>query len=180
MPSREVLDEPVGKYVLRVLVIMDGDEVVSEAAKAMREKGVESVIVEEDGKPVGIITVRDLLNKVLAEGRDPTKTKLKEIASKPLITVEPKTKIGEAIALMIKHDIRRLPVMDAGKLIGVLAMKTVIGDIVKRAIPLPEVESPEGFTCPYCGSKFATREELSKHIDRVHIGAGILEGVAKW
>lgn len=177
---KEILDEPVRKYVIRDTVRLRGDARVVEAARAMREHGVESVVVvDEDGRPIGIVTERDLLYRVLAEGRDASETKLEEVASKPLITIEPDLTVGEAIALMIRNGIRRVPVMDRGRLVGVVVMREVIGDLVKKATPIPDVEVPEGVRCPFCGSIFKTRGELSKHIDKVHIGGGILEGVAK-
>ena len=177
---REILDEPVRKYVIRDIVKLREDASVRDAAEAMKERSVESIIiVDDEGDPVGIITERDILYRVVAEGRDPSSTRLKDVASKPLVTVKPELTVGEAIALMIRKNIRRVPVIERGRLIGVVVMREVIGDLVKKATPLPDVEVPEGVRCPFCGSIFRTREELSKHIDRVHIGGGVLEGAAK-
>lgn len=177
---REILDEPVRKYVIRDIVKLRGDSSIRDAAEAMKKNSVESIIVvDKDGNPIGILTERDILYRVVAEGRDPSLTKLEEVASKPLVTVKPELTVGEAIALMIRKNIRRVPVIEGGRLIGVVVMREVIGDLVKKATPLPDIEIPEGVRCPFCGSIFKTREELSKHIDRVHIGGGVLEGAAK-
>lgn len=177
---REILDEPVRKFVIRDIVKLREDASVRDAAELMKERNVESIIVVDDeGNPIGIITERDILYRVVAEGRDPSSTRLKEVASKPLVTVKPELTVREAIALMIKKNIRRVPVIEKGKLIGVIVMREVIGDLVEKATPLLDIEVPEGVRCPFCGSVFKTREELSKHIDRMHIGGGVLEGVAK-
>ncbi len=179
MNSKEVLDQPVSKYIIRDFIVVDADKSVVEAARLMREKGLECIIVVENGKPVGMLTLRDIVYRVVAEKREPLKTKLGEISSRPLITVDPKTKVSEAIKLMLENDIRRLPVLDSGKIIGILVLRAVVGNILEKNILLADLEVPEGVSCPYCGSIFKNREELSKHIDRVHIGAGILEGAAK-
>ncbi|MEM1584466.1 MAG: CBS domain-containing protein [Nitrososphaerota archaeon] len=179
MSMRELLDEPISKYIIRDFYTIGADKNIVEAAKLMKEKEIDSIIVMEDKKPVGMLTIKDIIYKVVSEGKDPKKTKIEEIASKPLITVDPKTKVGEAIKLMLENDIRRLPVIDSGILVGVVILRTVCGYLVEKRIPLVELENPEGVSCPYCGSIFKTREELSKHIDRVHIGVGILEGTMK-
>jgi CBS domain-containing protein len=178
MSIREILDQPVSRYIIRDFLVLEAGRNIVEAARLMKEKEIDFIIVMEDGKPAGMLTLRDIVYKVVSEGRDPRKTKIGEISSKPLITADSKTKVGEAIKLMIENDIRRLPIIDSGILLGVIVLKTVFGHIVERSIPLVELESPEGVSCPYCGSVFKSREELSKHIDRVHIGAGILEGAA--
>ena len=178
MSVREILDQPVSRYIIRNFLVLETSKNIVEAAKLMKEKEIDFIIVVEDGKPVGMLTLRDIVYKVVSEGRDSRKTKIGEISSKPLLTVDPKTKVGDAIKLMIDNDIRRLPVIDSGILLGVVVLRTVFGHILEKSIPLVELEAPEGVSCPYCGSVFKSREQLSKHIDRVHIGAGILEGAA--
>ena len=180
MTLTDILEEPVRKYVIRDVVRLGERETVAEAARAMKENSVESVIVvDEKGSPTGILTEKDILYRVVAEGRNPSETRLMEVASKPLITVSPEITVRQAISLMISHDIRRVPVIEKGRLIGVVVMREVIGDLVKKATPLPDIEVPEGVRCPFCGSIFNNREILSKHIDRVHIGGGLLEGAAR-
>jgi CBS domain-containing protein/DNA-directed RNA polymerase subunit RPC12/RpoP len=179
MGMREILDQPVSKYIIRDFLMLEASKNIVEAARLMKEKEIDFIIVMEDGKPAGMLTLRDIVYKVVSEGRDPRRTKTGEISSKPLLTVDSKTKVGEAIKLMIDNDIRRLPVIDSGTLLGVVVLRAVFGHIVEKSIPLVELETPEGVSCPYCGSVFKSREELSKHIDRVHIGAGILEGAAR-
>lgn len=179
MSLKDILGEPVSKYIIRDFLTLEADKNIVETAKIMKEKEIDSVIVIEDKKPIGMLTLRDIVYKVVSEGKDPKKTKIREIASKPLITIDSRAKVEEAIKLMIENDIRRLPVIDSGVLVGVLFLKTVYGYLVERSIPLIELESPEKISCPYCGSEFKTREELSRHIDRVHIGAGLLEGATR-
>ncbi len=86
----------------------------------------------------------------------------------------------DAIATMRKNAIRRVPVLRQGSVIGILTLKSIVGNNHKESIELAEVELPAAakskVMCPYCQSKFYNSEELSKHIDRLHLGSGLLEG----
>lgn len=179
MSLKEILDHPVSNYIIRDFLLLEADKNIVDAAKLMKEKEIDSIIVIEDKKLVGMLTLRDIVYKVVSEGRDPRKTKIGEVCSKPLLTVDPKSKVGEAVKLMIENDIKRLPVTDSGILLGVVVLRAVIGHMVEKSMPLVELEVPEGLKCPYCGSVFKSREELSRHIDRVHIGVGTLEGATR-
>ena len=173
----EVLSDPISKHMRKSFLVLESTLTVSEAAKAMRDAGYSSALVAEDNKVVGIVTERDIMYKVVAEGKDPREVKLGEIMSKPLITVTPDTKVGDAMALMARNKIRRIAVRKDDEIIGVLSQMALIGDIVGRAPVVPELESEEEVICPYCGAICRNTEELSKHIDTVHIGRGILSGL---
>ncbi|MEN2973977.1 MAG: CBS domain-containing protein [Candidatus Caldarchaeales archaeon] len=175
--GKEILDQPVINYIIKDYLVLESGSSVYDAAQIMKEKKHESIIITEERKPLGILTLKDIVYKVVAEGRDPKKVKLRDLVSRPLIAVDPETKIGEAIKLMLEEDIRRLPIVKSDTILGVLILRAVVGNIVERSITLPDLEIPEGLKCPYCGSIFKTHEELSKHIDRIHIGVGILEGI---
>ncbi|MEM0451557.1 MAG: CBS domain-containing protein [Nitrososphaerota archaeon] len=175
----KILDEEVEKYVQKEFIIVDSKMSVVDAVRIMREKKIDCVIVYEDNKPVGMLTLRDIVYKVLAENRDPSKTRIGDVASKPLIYVLPDTKVRDALKIMMEKDIRRLPVIDRDKIIGVLVLRMVVGNLAERSILILDLEPPEGYKCPYCGSVFKTSDELSKHIDRVHIGHGLLEGITR-
>lgn len=175
----KILDEEVEKYIQREFIVVDSKMSIVDAVRIMRERKIDSVIVSEDNKPVGILTLRDIVYKVLAENRDPSKTKTGDVASKPLIYVLSNMKVRDALKIMMEKDIRRLPVIDRDKIIGVLVLRTVIGNLAERSVPILDLEPHEGYKCPYCGSVFKTSEELSKHMDRVHIGCGILEGITR-
>ena len=173
----EILSEPVSKHMRKSFLVLESTLPVSEAAKAMRDAGYSSALVAEENKVVGIVTERDILYKVVAEGKDPRDVKLGDITSKPLITVTPDTKVGDAMALMARSKIRRLAIKKGDEIIGVLSQMTLMGDIVGRAPVMPELEREEEVICPYCGAVCPNTEELSKHIDTAHIGRGILSGL---
>lgn len=163
-------------FVHKKVVMLDGEKTVEMAAKRMREERIGSVLVSEKEQPVGIVTERDILYRVVAGGKDPSKLKLRDIMSKPLATIDANAKVKEAIAMMAQKEIRRLVVKDGKNVIGVISQRAVVGDVHKADVAIAEVDVPKGILCPYCGSAFEKKEDLSKHIDRMHVGSGLLEG----
>ena len=91
-------------------------------ATVLRENGISSVVVVEDGKLAGIVTERDLVNLV-ADGGDPRTTKVAERMTKDLDTVDPKTDIAEAAAHMARLKIRHLPVLQDDELAGIISIR---------------------------------------------------------
>ncbi len=148
----------------------------------MRKKGVSSILVGRDNQHVlGTVTERDIVYRVVAESKSPFKTTLKEIMSSPVITVDEETTVKDSIALMRQNGIRRVPVVKRGQVLGVLTLKSIIGNNRNESIELAEVELPDTvenktIMCPYCQSRFPDKQELSNHIDRLHLGSGLLEG----
>jgi CBS-domain-containing membrane protein len=99
--------------------------------------------------------------------------------SAPLITASESTALKKTISLMREKGFRRLPVMGKdGIILGILTLKSVVGNIPSKSVELAEVDiAPANrIVCPYCGSGFESKEDLSKHVDRLHIGSGLLEG----
>ncbi len=174
--SEVILNDPVKKFVHKKVVMLDANATIEKAAKTMRDEQIGSILVSEKGEVAGIVTERDILYKVVAGGKDPTKLKLKDVMSTPLISIDANAKVKDAIALMAKKEIRRLIVKEGKDVIGVISQRAVIGDVHKADVSIAEIDVPKGVLCPYCGSTFEKKEELSKHIDRIHIGAGLLEG----
>jgi CBS domain-containing protein len=99
---------------------------VVEAARLMRDEDVGIVPVVEDGKLVGTVTDRDIATRVVAEGRSPESVTVGDIASRNLVTIDPQQDLDEALRLMARHQVRRLPVVDEdGTLVGIVAQKDV-------------------------------------------------------
>jgi CBS domain-containing protein len=97
------------------------DTSVRGVAETMRERNVGSVVLVENGQPVGFVTDRDLAVSVLADGRDPS-DRACDHASAPVVTAAPDMDITEAAELMVEHGIRRLPVLEGGELIGIVTL----------------------------------------------------------
>jgi CBS domain-containing protein len=166
---------------------------------------------EPDKNPIGIVTERDILYRVIAENKGPFKVTIGEIMSSPIVAVDEGVSVKEAISLMRRNHIRRLLVTgekentDDGvsrqdeKLtpniktifpVGTVTLMSIVGNMPEESLELAEVESPNPgnaaeqvikIVCPYCQSKFDNKADLSKHIDRIHLGSGLLQGdVRKW
>src|SRR3954466_9385223 len=105
---------------------IDADQPVAYAAKMMRDEDVGLAPIVEGDRLVGTVTDRGIAIRVVAEGKDPESTKVKEIASTDLVTVDPQQNLDEALRLMAQHQVRRLPVVEEdGRLVGVVAQADV-------------------------------------------------------
>lgn len=112
-----------------VVTVLFSDPVIA-AVNKMITHDIGAVIVMMGGQPAGIITERDILKKIIMEGRDPKKTMCQDIMTKPLVTVESDTPVARALALMKEKDIRRLPVVKMGRLVGIVTEKDIIRKII--------------------------------------------------
>ncbi len=97
---------------------------VGEAAKLMRDEDVGSLPVVHQDRLVGVVTDRDIAVRVVAEGRDAS-TPVAEVASDHPVTVDPLADLEQALQLMAEHQVRRLPVVDGGRLVGVIAQADI-------------------------------------------------------
>jgi CBS domain-containing protein len=105
---------------------VSADQTVADAARLMRDEDVGLAPVVEGDRLVGTVTDRDIAIRVVAEGRDPQGTTVREIASTDLVTVDPQQDLNEALRLMARHQVRRLPVVEEdGRLVGVVAQADV-------------------------------------------------------
>jgi signal-transduction protein with cAMP-binding, CBS, and nucleotidyltransferase domain len=163
-----ILNEPVSKFTNKKMTTISSDLTIQDAAKAMAESKVDSILVFEKSKIIGMVTERDILHDIVAKGLDPSNTTLKEIAKSPLITINKTAPVKEALQIMKKHDIRRLVVMDK-RPIGLVTQKMVCGNLTDRNIVLPELEIPDKTMCPYCTENFENNKSLGSHIDKIHI-----------
>jgi CBS domain-containing protein len=115
------------------LCSIDADKSIAYAAKMMKDEDVGLAPIVEGDRIVGTVTDRDIAVRVVAEGRDPESTTVREIASTDLVTVDPEQDLDEAVRLMAQHQVRRLPVVEEdGRLVGVLAQ----ADVAELAEPV--------------------------------------------
>jgi CBS domain-containing protein len=98
---------------------------VVEAARLMREQHIGSLPVTEDERLIGMITDRDITTRVVAESAVPEATSVGDVYSRDLISVEPDKDLDEALKLMVRHQVRRLPVVESGRLVGVVAQADI-------------------------------------------------------
>lgn len=98
---------------------------VVEAAKIMLQNKIGSLIVVDDGRMVGIVTNRDIM-KAVAENEDLSKVLVQDIMTRKVITISPSNTLEDAVDLMVKFKIKRLPVLDENKLVGILTVSDII------------------------------------------------------
>jgi len=109
------------------VVTVEAEVTVREAVELMNRNEIGClVVVDEEEKPVGIVTERDLLKRVLANRKDPIRTKVKDIMSKPLVTGTPHMDIEAAVRLMFKHKIKKLPIVENSHLIGLVTLTDLV------------------------------------------------------
>jgi CBS domain-containing protein len=115
--------------MVRQVLTIDAAQSVKNAARLMSKFGVSSLIVSTEDDIVGILTERDILVRVVSSGQDPDKVIIREIMSEPIIAIKPETPLEEAVKIMFRERIKKLPVMcreEGGmKLVGILSITDV-------------------------------------------------------
>jgi CBS domain-containing protein len=105
---------------------IDADKPVAYAARMMRDEDVGIAPIVEGDRLVGVLTDRDIAVRVVAEGLDPERVKVSEVASRDVVTLDPQQDLDEALRLLARHQVRRLPVVEEdGRVVGVLAQAAV-------------------------------------------------------
>ncbi len=112
----------VEDVMIKNVVTVDADTTVKKAVETMNKHEIGSLVVMKRNKLVGILTERDILKRVLAESRNPEKTKVSEIMTTPVITASPTTDLEEAAKLMFEKNVKKLPVVSKGKLVGLVTL----------------------------------------------------------
>jgi len=115
----------VKDVMTRDIEACEPDAKVKDAAELMARKDVGPIPVVEDGTLVGIVTDRDIVIRVVAEGRDAAETTVGEISSKGLVTVSPDDDLEDALKLLAQHQVRRLPVVEGDRLVGIVAQADI-------------------------------------------------------
>jgi CBS domain-containing protein len=116
----------VEDVMIRDVKTANPEETILNATETMNQYEIGCMVITENGKPVGIITERDVLKRVVSKRKDPAKTRLYEIMSKPLVTVKPHITVTSAARIMIKQKIKKLLVTNGGQLVGILSLTDLI------------------------------------------------------
>lgn len=111
-------------------VTVSFSDTVSTIVDKMVTRNIGAIIVESGGKPVGIITERDILERVIRANKDPNKTKATDIMSSPIITIESNKTLTDALKIMREKRIRRLVVTRGGNLTGIITERRILDSLV--------------------------------------------------
>ena len=124
------MDE-IGDFMSSPVLTIDSESTVQEAAQYMHSHNIGSVVVSKFDKPIGIVTERDLTQKVVAGGLDPDSTPITEIMTEKLQTMDRYLPIDEANEFMHKNKIRHLVITEEDKIVGMLSVKDLVGYYTK-------------------------------------------------
>jgi CBS domain-containing protein len=121
-----------GDVMTRYVFYIDGDKSIADAIRIMREERLSSLVVNgrTPDDPWGIITRKDVVNKIVAPDKDPNKVKISEVMSKPLITISPDLALMDCAKLLRDKGIRRVAVYDGKEIVGLLS-NTDIFNVIK-------------------------------------------------
>jgi signal-transduction protein with cAMP-binding, CBS, and nucleotidyltransferase domain len=120
------MDVLLRQEMKRNVVAISPKDSVKKAARVMASKNIGCVVSKEKDKPMGILTERDILKKVTAKGLDPESVMVNDIMTKDIITLDPNRTVQEAVDLLEKRKIKRLPVAEGGKILGIVTLTDLI------------------------------------------------------
>lgn len=191
-----LLSTPIEHFIDTNIMILESDRFTDEALGLMKEKNVRSILASHVGEVVGIVSKTDILFKVMSQGRNPGKVRLREIMTSPVLAVNPHNTVQETLSIMDKHVIRQVIVSSHSAVLGMVSRDDIFEKIhmatmstahsaikgmpvciinPKAIVYMKDINTAK-LICPYCESPFDTKEGLSSHIDRLHSGSGVLEG----
>jgi signal-transduction protein with cAMP-binding, CBS, and nucleotidyltransferase domain len=186
--TTSLLSSPIELILNTNVIILESDSLANEAITLMKERNVRSVLASHDGEVIGIVSKTDILFKVMSQGRNPAKVKLREIMNSPVLAVDPKATVQEALSIMDKHVIRQIIVSSNAAVLGTVARDDIFEKIQMATISAADtairgtpvcIINPKAIVymkdtgtakliCPYCESSFDSKEALSMHIDSHH------------
>jgi signal-transduction protein with cAMP-binding, CBS, and nucleotidyltransferase domain len=116
----------VVRQIMRTIVSVDSKARAKDAARLMAEKHIGSLIANRDGLPFGIVTERDMMEKIVAQGADPAKVTVGDIMTAPLATIEASASLIDAARKMVEKQVKRLVVTEHDKIIGIISQTDVV------------------------------------------------------
>ena len=191
-----LLGMTIDKIMETDAVIMEAEKTVLDAINQMQEKNAKVVLISHQGEAIGIVSKSDILFKVAAKNLPLNKVKLREIMSSPVYSLPPHSTLQDALNYMDKYNIKQIIVSTGSSILGIMKRASIYENVQKASMSTVEsltegapmcIINPNAVkyvkdlstakvVCPYCESPFDDKNTLSKHIDRLHGGAGLLEG----
>jgi signal-transduction protein with cAMP-binding, CBS, and nucleotidyltransferase domain len=186
--TTSLLSSPIELILNTNVIILESDSLANEAITLMKERNARSVLASHDGEVIGIVSKTDILFKVMSQGRNPAKVKLREIMNSPVLAVDPKATVQEALSIMDKHVIRQIIVSSNAAVLGTVARDDIFEKIQMATISAADtairgtpvcIINPKAIVymkdtgtakliCPYCKSSFESKEALSMHMYSHH------------
>jgi len=108
------------------VITVEPNTKVREAVELMNENEIGCLVVTRKGKPVGIVTERDILKKIICQSKDPEQVRVSEIMSEPLVVGKVDMDLGDVARLMLKRNVKKLPIVNGGNLIGLITLTDIV------------------------------------------------------
>jgi CBS domain-containing protein/CheY-specific phosphatase CheX len=131
---KEITAENIGTYMTSTVITISQDSTLRDFLKLLNENKISSLIVTENDRYVGIVTKRDFIRKAINQRKDPETTKVSEIMTSPMLTMERSTSVEDARNFMMKNKIRHLPVMEENRIIGMISIKDTMRKSVDQKL----------------------------------------------
>jgi CBS domain-containing protein/uncharacterized protein (DUF2267 family) len=173
---------PLHAYRRPRLVVLNADNPIIEAARAMEHNNIGAVFVQDGGRIVGIVTDRDLAVRALGRARDPSTTPVSDVMTPSPVALDPKASHDDAIRLMQDRNVRRIPLLDGERIVGVVTLDDLLLD---EAAPLDElaaiVQTQIGEGGPIASDRMPARRRsiaraeatLARFIDQIRQDTGL-------
>jgi CBS domain-containing protein len=136
----------VAEHYRKDVATIAAEATAREAADAMKVRAVGSLVVLQNGQPAGIVTDRDLLKRVVADGKDAGSTPVADVMSQPLQVAAPADPLERIVGLMSEQGVRRVPVVRNGELVGIVALDDVLAEVADELHDLAEGTRREVYT----------------------------------
>jgi predicted transcriptional regulator len=186
--AKSFLSLPVSSILQRNMAILDHSQTAADAIEVMKDRSVRSILVSDSKKEIiGLVSKTDILYRLLSLHKSPTRTRLEEIMSSPIISVPPDVSIADALAAMEKHNIRQLLVSSNANVYGTITREDIIIKTEKAVVQTLDafkldsavcIMSPfastslmnkrDSLVCPHCSNQYNDKELLSKHVKVIH------------
>ncbi len=123
--EEDELSLKVEDIMVKEVITIDENSTAKEAAEVMNKFEIGSLIAVKNRKAIGIVTERDLLKRIVAESKSSAKTRVRDVMSSPLVIVKPDTDLEEAVRMMFQMKIKKLPVVDGKRLVGLVSLTDI-------------------------------------------------------
>ncbi len=123
--EEDELSLKVEDIMVKEVITIDESSTAKEAAEVMNKFEIGSLIAVKNRKAIGIVTERDLLKRIVAESKSSAKTRVRDVMSSPLVIVKPDTDLEEAVRMMFQMKIKKLPVVDGKRLVGLVSLTDI-------------------------------------------------------
>jgi len=120
------MSQKLRKIMVDKVVTVEPSVTAKKAVELMNLHDIGCLVVVHSGKPVGIVTERDMLKRVIHKLRNPARTKVVDVMSKPLVTASPDMRAGDAAKLMLERNVKKLPVVENGRLAGLVSITDLL------------------------------------------------------